>query len=346
MPHDNIFCSVPWTNLHMYWDGSFGLCCSESKKPYPNKLSDRYNIKHMTVDQWYQSDVMKAKRIEILGDRHLSECTFCYTEEKFGYESRRSKENLKTVIFHNRLEKSYQQSHWFDRFESAKFYSDQNLPIDWHIDLGNECNLACKMCNPRASSKIDAQYKKWKLEDKSYSNWTNDSDSFRNFLLSIDKINVHRLHFMGGEPFYSKKFLQIVDYLLEKKRNNISVSVVTNGTIINPLLIEKLKTFKSFDIEISIESIESNNHYIRQGSDTEQLIQNILFLKKQETDNFKVVLRTVPQLLSINTYHKLILWAWENKLPIQGIPLKSPSYLSMKILPKYLKNKFVQESNC
>lgn len=341
MPNPKIFCSVPWTNFHMYWDGSFGMCCYEKQKPYDETFSKQYNIKNMSVSQWFQSDVMKSKRIEILGDTELKECKGCYTEEKFGYESKRNKENLKTVIFNDRLEKSYSQSHWYDRFESAKNYSDQSPPIDWHVDLGNECNLACKMCNPNASSKIAAQYKKWNILNKSYPNWTNDPVSFKNFISSVDNLKIHRLHFMGGEPLINKKFREIIDHLIKTNRKELSVSFVSNGTEVDLELIEKLNFFRSFDIEISIESIKDNNHYIRQGCNTEKLKSNILQLQRIKTDNSNIILRTVPQLLSINTYHNLVLWAWENKLPIQGIPLKSPSYLAINILPEYLKTLFI-----
>lgn len=343
MPNNKIFCSVPWTNLHMYWDGSYGMCCFETEKPYDQTQSAKYNIKQMTVTEWFQSDAMQSKRIEILGDAELKACTGCYKEEQYGYESKRYKENLKTVIFNDRLERSYQQSHWYTRFESAKSHSEQSPPIDWHIDLGNECNLACKMCSPRASSKIASYYKKWNILDNTFTNWTNDQESFKNFLNSVDTLDIHRLHLMGGEPFVNKKFEVIIDHLISTNRREISLSFVTNGTAINYEIVEKLKFFKSCDIEVSIESIESNNHYIRQGCDTEKLKQNILFLKNQEGYNFNIVLRTVPQLLSVNTYHKLILWAWENKLPIEGLPLISPSYLAINILPSNLKVLFIRE---
>jgi len=341
MPNQKIFCNVPWTNLHMYWDGSFGMCGFEKIKPYSDELSAKYNIKNMSVSEWFQSDVMKKKRIEILGNNELSECSGCYSEEKIGYESKRIKENLKTIIFNDRLEKSYKQSHWYYRFESSLTNHDQNPPIDWHIDLGNECNLACKMCSPRASSKIASQYRKWNLLHNNFNNWTNDPKSFSNFLKSIDNIKIHKIHFMGGEPFISKKFKEIIDHLILNDRKEINISCVTNGTEIDLDLIEKLQFFKSFDMEISIESVDSNNHYIRQGCDTEKLKQDILFLKNNTKDHFHVVLRTVPQLLSINTYHKLILWAWENKLPIQGNPLWSPSYLSINVIPINLRTEFI-----
>lgn len=33
MANQKIFCSTPWTKLHIYWDGSYGVCCQEYTKP-------------------------------------------------------------------------------------------------------------------------------------------------------------------------------------------------------------------------------------------------------------------------------------------------------------------------
>lgn len=351
MPNKNIFCNVPWTNLHMYWNGSYGVCCSESEKPYDESLklfnhhlSEVYNIKNMSINEWFNSDLMKELRQNILGQEPINICSSCYFEESFNYQSRRIKENFKSVIFIKQFEKSYKQSHWFNRFESAHAKADQALPIDWHIDLGNECNLACKMCKPEASSKIAGHYKTWNILDKNYKNnsWTNDSKSFQNFLKEIDSNKIHRLHFMGGEPFANKRFRDIISYLVNSNRLEISISFVTNGTIIDNELIDQLQLFRSFDLEVSIESVDASNHYIRQGSQTDHVLTNILQLKEKQTNNFNIVLRTVPQLLSINSYHKLIDWAWFHKLPIQGIPLSRPYHLSIELLPQYLKDMFIQ----
>lgn len=339
MPDKNIFCNVPWTNFHMYHDGSFGVCCYESTTPYDSADKTEYSIQNMSIGDWYNSNPMKQTRIDILGHQPLKICSNCYHDESFNYESRRIRENYKTVIFHNRFERSYQQSHWFDRFESAKNLEDQTAPIDWHIDLSNECNLACKMCNPRASSKIAANYKQWGLLLTNYKrdNWTDHKQKFDNFLNNLDQAHINRLHFMGGEPLLNKKFKLILDYLISNNRTDISVSFVSNGTVVDQTVLDNLKKFRSADVEISIESVSSNNHYIRQGCDTKQLIENILYFKSQQTETFKLVLRTVPQLLSINTYDSLVLWAWENNLPIVGIPLNHPSYLAANLLPDKIK---------
>jgi hypothetical protein len=216
MPNQKIFCSVPWTNTHIYWDGSFGVCCSESEKPYELTQSEQYNLKNMTVQQWYNDRPMIEFRKKILSDAPLVNCNACYSEENFNYESRRIRENFKTVIFteHN-FYKSFRQTHWNQRFESAHTESKQHPPIDWHIDLGNECNLSCKMCGPWASSQIASKYRTWGIPVEKKQNWTENVDSYKNFLNSLKFCRPTRLHFMGGEPMLSKKFKSIVEFLID-----------------------------------------------------------------------------------------------------------------------------------
>jgi MoaA/NifB/PqqE/SkfB family radical SAM enzyme len=346
MANQKIFCNVPWTNTHIYWDGSFGACCSEEHRPYADPAWATYNLKNLTISEWHNSEPMKQMRQQILGDESLTQCQGCYHEESHGYESRRIKENFKSVIFTEQaFDKSYEQSNWCDRFESAKSHSDMASPIDWHVDLGNECNLACKMCNPSASSIIASKYRIWGLGSDSRKNWTNDDNSWRNFITSVDQTPINRIHFMGGEPMLSKRFRSLVKYLLDTGRTEISLSFVSNGTICDQELMDHLKKFRSFDMEISLESFSDNNHYIRQGlgNSTAQTVDHIKMLVSQQTDKFHVILRSVPQLLNVNNYHEYINWAWDHQVAVQGIPLTSPAYLAINVLPPDIKQPLITE---
>lgn len=323
----------------MYWDGSFGACCSERHAPHTQP--SKYNLRSMTVAEWYRSKPMQTMRQQIVSDTKLSQCASCYREERIGHESRRIKENFKSVIFTEQaFDRSYQQSPMYADFNSV---DTARQPIDWHIDLGNECNLACKMCNPRASSRISSIYKKWQLiEESRNANWTADPKAWQNFLDGIMSVpDLNRLHFMGGEPLLSKRFPELLEFLLQNNRQAISISFVTNGTILDQNLIDKLKQFRSCDIEVSLESIDKNNHYIRQGSDTARVLENIENLCKQQTDSFHVVLRSVPQLLNVNNYDRYIAWAWQQRLPIQSIPLTQPAYLQIVVLPVALRKSMI-----
>jgi pyruvate-formate lyase-activating enzyme len=294
----------------------------------------------MTVGQWYNSEPMQAKRGAIVGSEPINGCRDCYREEAHGHESRRIRENFKTVIFTEQaFDRSYQQSPMRDAFATVT----DRQPIDWHIDLGNECNLACKMCYPRASSKISAIYQKWQLIDATANrNWTADDAAWASFKTSImETKNLNRLHFMGGEPMLSKRFIELLDFLIAQGRTDISVSFVSNGTMAYDEAVARLKQFKSCDIEISIESVKDNNHYIRQGSTTADVKRTILQLVQHQSDTFNIVLRTVPQLLSINNYDELIRWALQNRLAIQSIPLTEPDYLQICVLPTDIRNRLI-----
>lgn len=341
MANQKIFCNVPWTNVHLYWDGSFGMCCSEKNKIYENKLDFTYNIRKMTINEWFNSKPMKDARVDILGDSKLTSCAGCYSEEISGFESRRARENFKSNIFTlTRFDKSFAQSKWNSRFLSALDRQDQASPIDWHIDLGNECNLCCKMCGPAASSLMASKYKKWNIEFTPVKNWVHDELAWQNFLLSIDNTpNLNRLHFMGGEPMLNKRLYQIIDYLLEKKKTDINISFVTNGTFYDDNFYDKLLKFKSCDIEVSIESVNNTNLYIRQPG-IDSTLPNIKKLITKQSDKFHIVLRSVPQLLNVNDYHEYILFAWDNKISIQSIPLTRPAYLAIKVLPKNIRQGF------
>lgn len=339
MPNQKIFCNVPWTNTHIYWDGSFGMCCAE--KHTPHQEPSTYNLSNMSVVQWFKSKPMIQAREQIKQDTPLSACLQCYHEDRHGYESKRVKENFKSVIFtKDAFDRSYQQSPMRSVFETD---IGDRMPVDWHVDLGNECNLACKMCLPQYSSKISYHHQKWKLIDTSFnSNWTRDPVAWQNFLASIDATpNLNRIHFMGGEPLLNKRFGEILDYLVSKQRTNVSISFVTNGTIVDQSIVDKLKQFRSCDIEVSLDSIESNNDYIRQGSSTKLVMDNIAKLVEQKSDTFQIVLRSVPQLLNINNYDQYILWAWQQQLPLQGVPLTIPRYLQISVLPVEIRKSFV-----
>ena len=337
MAHKNIFCNVPWTNFHVYWDGSFGVCCSEKEK---FTTDPEHNLKHMTVAEWYKSRTMADVRRLLSGDDPLPNCRGCYQQESIGYESRRIKENFKSVIFTEQaFERSYLRSPWVDKFESQ---SADDHPIDWHVDFGNECNLACKMCHAGASSTIAAHMRRAnKHSGPVKTSWSDDPAAWTNFLCSVDAAPIKRIHVMGGEPMLIKRYKEFIDHLIDTKRFDISLSFVTNGTILDQQFIDKLKLFANIDIEISIETIDETNDYIRQGSRIGDLLSNIELVRANQDEKLQLILRTVPQALSIGSYAETIRYARENRLIIEGIPLINPRFMSIDVVPKHIRSALI-----
>jgi len=332
MANQKIFCAVPWTNHHFYWDGTYGVCSSERQRP-----RQQSNLNNTSLVQWYDSESMRDFRRRIQGNEQLPECASCYQEEADGHQSRRIKENYKLGIFtehtENTFQQSFVQSEWHAKFNTEG--TTDLLPVDWHIDLGNECNFACKMCIPEASSKIASAYNLWNIEYNKKPNWVNNDASWQQLLenLTIVKQRLNRVHIIGGEPLVNKKFYQLIDWLLENNFNHISVSVVTNGTNVTQEIVNKLKQFRLVHFEISAESVGKTNDYIRQGCEYNKLWETIDFLSKQQSDNFQLVLRSAPQLLSVNDYYEYILKAYELRLAITSVPLTYPKHMAINILP-------------
>jgi organic radical activating enzyme len=337
MANENIFCNVPWSNVHVYWDGSFGVCCSEKQK-FSNDPA--HNLKTMTVKEWYKSQTMAEVRRMLSGDERLPHCRGCYQQESVGYESRRIKENFKSVIFTEQaFERSYLRSPWIDKFESQ---SADDHPIDWHVDFGNECNLACKMCNPEASSTIAAHLRRvGQHAGPIKTSWADDPAAWQNFLDSVDAAPIKRIHVMGGEPMLIKRYRDFIDHLVATERFEISLSFVTNGTVIDQAFLDKLKRFANVDIEISIETLDTVNDYIRQGSKIASMMENIELVRANQDDKLQLILRTVPQALSIGSYAELIRYAREHSLIIEGIPLIRPRFMAIDVVPKLLREQMI-----
>jgi len=347
MPDPNIFCNAPWYELHVYWDGSLGICCQEDHKLY--KESDtQYNIATMSIRDWFNSDPARKFRTKISGDQRLSECSRCYVEEDHGGNSRRLKSNQKSVIFtRTAFEKSFTQSPGHKEFiHSANNHGHTyNMPIDLHVDLGNFCNLACKMCNPEASSTIASQEVKWGIKSsKKYlgTDWTRDLTVWNNFkqqLLDIPKLN--NIHFMGGETLLTDRFENLVDTMIQHQRFDLCFSFVTNGTVFRPELLDKLKRFRRVGIEISIETVDEHNAYQRQGTDTALVLDNIdRYRQWCNGSSITVTLRPAPSLLSMGYYCGVLEYALKHQMIVKSNLCYFPRFLSAEILPESIKKQY------
>jgi sulfatase maturation enzyme AslB (radical SAM superfamily) len=347
VPDKNTFCNTPWYEAHIYWDGSLGICCQESRRLYSE--DQQYNISDITLADWFNSPPVRKFRSDVL-ESGTDICSRCYHEESLNGTSRRIRSNQKSVIFtKTAFADSYQQSPGYDHFlySSSNQGHTETYPIDLHIDLGNHCNLACKMCWSGASTTIASQYVKWGYDDhKKYlgQDWTRDDmvwNRFLNELLTIPKLK--NIHLMGGETLLSPRFEQLVDFMITHQRFELCFSFVTNGTRFNQRLVDKLKKFARVGIEVSIETATEHNDYIRQGTDTRAVLKNIDQYLAHASDSVSVTLRPAISLLSVGYYDTLLEYCWERKLLIKSLIVTTPEYLNPAILPQNIKTFYLKK---
>ena len=294
---------------------------------------------------WFNSDPVRQFRTNILGSARVKQCTRCYLEEDHGGNSRRIKSNQKSVIFNrSAFAPSFEQSPGYKHFllSSQQQGLTSSYPIDLHIDLGNFCNLACKMCGPHASSTIAVQHVRWGIEaSKKYlgNDWTKDPavwSSFKDQILQLPNLN--NIHFMGGETLLTDRLENLVDHMIAHERFDVCFSFVTNGTVLNEQLVKKLQKFRRVGLEISIETVDEHNAYQRQGTDTNLVLTNIeRYLSWCDNTSVTVALRPAPSILTIGYYHTLLQYALDRKLIVKSNLCYSPRFLSAEILPADIK---------
>jgi organic radical activating enzyme len=350
VPNKKIFCNTPWYELHIYWDGGLGICCQEYQRLYSTEHKEKYNISKMSIAEWFNSDPVKKMRMDMWGDKKLFLCNRCMKEEEVGVTSRRHKSNQKSVIFtKSAFEDSIKQSPHYDNFLFSKnnHGETQTLPVDLHIDLGNFCNLACKMCHSQASSKIAAQQVKWgNVEDKKYLgvDWTQNENVWNKFLKELLGMKLKNIHFMGGETILTKRFHDFLNFMIENKKFDLNFSFVTNGTIFDFELIKKLKKFQRVGIEVSIETITSHNAYSRQGTKTQEVLENIeKYNSECDNDKISLTMRSAVSALTIGHYHTLLEYCLENKFNIKPLIVTKPSFLQVCNLPINIKKQYLEK---
>lgn len=339
MPNADTFCNTPWYELHVYWDGSLGICCQESRKLY---TTGNYNIASTTIAEWFNSAPVQQFRKNILSGQPVSVCSVCYNQEQQGGISRRIRSNQKSAIFTQAFELSWQQSPSRRHFDPSG--ATTSHPIDIHIDLGNYCNLACKMCKASASSRIASQETRWGIKGSEQYlgvDWTKNTKvwhSFKQQLLLIPGLT--NIHLMGGETLLTDKFEDLVDWMLTHNRTDIGFSFVTNGTVYNQDLVDKLSQFRRVGIEVSIETVDGHNGYVRQGTDTEKVLKHIEQYQQYISERVSVTLRPAISALSIGYYSGLLQYALDQQLCVNALLVNSPKFLNVNILPQSVKDMY------
>jgi MoaA/NifB/PqqE/SkfB family radical SAM enzyme len=333
MINPKTFCISPWTDVRINSDGRMNFCHYANKDMIP--INE--NIENVTVDQYFNGpgSVSQARQ-DLCDGAELERCSHCYRDESVTDIGFRQRRNQQAAIFPDAdFDQSLKESTIYKEISKPKQH-----PRFYHVSFSNVCNMACVMCDASNSTMLATDWTKAGIISSvpSRQDWT-DGPAWAGFLTHLlNNPEIMCLHVMGGEPMYHKKFKALIHFLVDNNHTNFHFTVVTNGSIYDAELVEMLTKFKSVQIEISIESFDSSNDYIRWPSDTNNIRQNILKYLQHRTDTVDIVLRTVPQLLSLMHYDNVLSFALDNDVVIDSNILYRPDYFQPALLPVDIKN--------
>jgi sulfatase maturation enzyme AslB (radical SAM superfamily) len=249
-------CRVPWDTLGINANGDVFICLSPSWIP---KFVGNI-LKCNDIYQILNSDLAQSIRQEILQGRY----TYC-------------NHNL-CSFFSNIPTQEYQsigselQPGTIDR--SPDLLLDR-LPKNIILDFDYTCNFACPSCRTEVINN----------NNHHVIAPINDRIAQQIKSLIIDRIQDESIsiRWCGGEPFISRVYLDLMQYISANKPHNVKHIIQTNGSYLqkkSDLIIDLLPTIDHMRVSFDAASADTY-HKIRVNGQWDQLLENVRWLRKQ-----------------------------------------------------------------
>lgn len=186
----------------------------------------------------------------------------------FGEHFQSIRDKLSKDIFEGRCltcKKDMEDDIW-PLAKAYSYFPVREYPSLMELELSNQCNLECIMCNGMLSSGIRKNREGKPPLPMFY------DDSFREQLHEFIP-HLQELRFNGGEPFAQKIVLDICEDIA-KIKPDLKVNIATNGTVYNKR-VEKILNTCNIHINISIDSLIPERYKeIRINGDLDLLLKN------------------------------------------------------------------------
>ena len=190
------------------------------------------------------------------------------------------------------------------RITSAKEHEPEYDVFMLDVHTGNECNLACAMCNSYSSSLIGKETLKY--GNNVPSNWRiqigSDQNSTATFA-QVDQImkkhSVQIVKFKGGEPMLKRNWQNIERGLEDGQYANTKLRITTNGTNINNKVLEKLSLAKGVTITVSVDGLGAVGEFVRWPQTADKIEQTLDNMASNTHKHIKFNTSTIVNILNI-----------------------------------------------
>ncbi len=148
---------------------------------------------------------------------------------------------------------------------------------------------------------------------------------------------ITKLNFIGGEPLLIKEVRNIMRYLISMGRaSDITLSVSTNGTVMDDEWRELAVRFKLLIIQVSLDGYSGLNDYLRYPSEWESIKQNLKNL--QNTPNAYVYVKMAVQAYNMLHVTELIDFCEREGLDFHYQPVVEPPQLNCNGMPDEIRS--------
>ena len=187
-----------------------------------------------------------------------------------GKEFSKYRNNLKNNIFEgqcNVCKKNIQAGVW-PLAMAYDYFTIKEYPTLLELELSNQCNLECIMCEGRLSSGIRKNRDKLPPLPMLYDD--NFVEQLKEFIPHLEE-----LRFNGGEPF-AQKIVYDICMIVADLNPDLKITIATNGTVYNKQ-VQKILDRCNIHLNISIDSLNKTTYEaIRINGVFEELMENFI----------------------------------------------------------------------
>jgi len=315
------FCILPWIHACVRTDESLKPCCRYQYEEDDSSTVDMNDIEKKGANALNET-YLKKLRQDMLDGNKRPECKKCYIQEE-NTNILRDRTSLR--LFLNERFADEMVDVYTNKFDKVRY-------IEMSVD--NVCNLECKMCDSKFSSKLQ-------LRDKYLGNTAHKKlePSFHKFN-NTDLSELVYVKILGGEPFITPNFIKFIEWLETRTdTKKIGIEIATNATKMpNKKLIDKLKKFDALYINVSLDVMDKANDYQRFGSNYKEVFKHaqeyekifanahVAFHSTISTLTANKLATSLDQLIKIHKYHVSVDF------------VRDPEHLSLLYAPKSLVN--------
>ena len=311
-------CPMVHRGVNTYANGVCSPCC----------FTANWNSPVQSISEYRESKYLQYYKDKFANNEWPDECHRCKRTEETGAKSKRQHEIDKFKL----------------KYGEVPYNHDNKLDV-LDLRLSNLCNQACVFCNPVNSSMIQKEVEVFgDLHTESNfgslkafeGRWDKVRQSFttEEILNQIDNLTIGgRLYFTGGEPSILKQVFEILEYCIEKGRNeDLYLEFSSNFHTLNPKFLELIKYFNG-RMWVSFDATESQYEYIRHHGIWKTASNNLLEFKKQ-VPNFRLEITPAQFILNAFADFDLCDWAYRNDINVvHDNFLHFPPWLDIRLLP-------------
>ena len=248
-------CRVPWETMGINANGDVFICSSPSWIP---KFVG--NILECTdIYQILNSDIALSIRNEISNGRY----TYC---------------NNRLCGFFGNISPTRYETDGPEQVPDTVVHSDNlyvtEIPKNIILDFDYTCNFACPSCRVELINN-NTHHVMAPINDKI-------SEQIKQLVIDQIKNQPVTVRWCGGEPFISRVYLDLLEYIAARKKDNIKHIIQTNGSYLqkkSDLVTKLLPTTQEMRVSFDA-ACDETYQKIRVNGQWDQLLSNVRWLRQ------------------------------------------------------------------